>query len=67
MSTRKMQSISEPIPHPDLSAQDVEQTIRQRAYHLYLERGQVAGSAEDDWLKAEQEILGNLQSRPAAA
>lgn len=67
MKAQKMPSLSEPAHHLDPSAQDVEEQVRQRAYDLYLERGQAAGSAEDDWLKAEQEILGNVQSRTIAA
>jgi Tfp pilus assembly major pilin PilA len=27
-----------------------------RAYQLYLERGRVDGFADDDWLRAEQEL-----------
>lgn len=34
-----------------------QEQIRQRAYQLYLERGARPGSAFDDWMKAEQEIL----------
>jgi Protein of unknown function (DUF2934) len=34
-----------------------EQTIRQRAYELYLQRGMAHGHAVDDWLKAESEIV----------
>jgi hypothetical protein len=30
--------------------------IRQRAYELYLERGNGAGSETDDWLQAEAEL-----------
>ncbi len=37
-----------------LSAQD---RIRERAYELYERRGHQAGQDEQDWLRAEQEIL----------
>jgi len=30
--------------------------ITVRAYQLYLERGRVDGFADDDWLRAEQEL-----------
>jgi hypothetical protein len=31
--------------------------IRERAYQLYESRGREPGQAEQDWLRAEQEIL----------
>ena len=37
------------VPSPDL--------IRTRAYELYESRGRESGQAEQDWLRAEQEIL----------
>jgi len=36
---------------------NLEEEIRKRAYEIYLERGKVDGNAEDDWLRAEAEIL----------
>ena len=67
MNTRKTPASSNsthiPIPLPE----DHEQRIRQRAYELYLQRGHEEGHAEEDWLKAEQEILSNTKSQPAAA
>ncbi len=36
---------------------ELEQTIRSRAYELYEERGRQDGFAQDDWLKAEAEVL----------
>jgi hypothetical protein len=35
----------------------VEERVRQRAYELYVERGNESGSELDDWLQAEDEIL----------
>ena len=35
----------------------LEERIRQRAYELYVQRGNQYGSDLDDWLRAEQEIL----------
>jgi hypothetical protein len=35
-----------------------EEEIRRRAYDIYLERGEQAGSDLDDWLRAEQELQG---------
>lgn len=42
---------------------DVEDAIRQRAYELYEQRGPGSGTAEDDWLKAEAEIVAALLAR----
>jgi len=33
-----------------------EERIRQRAYELYVSRGNQSGSEVDDWLQAEEEI-----------
>ena len=35
----------------------LEQSIRQRAYELYVERGMVHGHALEDWLQAEAELV----------
>ena len=42
-----------------MSADDLplDERIRQRAYELYVERGNASGSETDDWLQAEEEIL----------
>lgn len=37
------------------SAAPLDVLIRQRAYELYLERGERPGSALEDWLRAEAE------------
>ena len=34
----------------------LEERIRQRAYELYVLRGNESGSELDDWLQAEEEI-----------
>jgi Protein of unknown function (DUF2934) len=33
-----------------------EERVRQRAHRLYLNRGDRPGSAEEDWLQAEEEV-----------
>ena len=38
--------------------QDLEQTIRERAYHLWVEGGRRDGAADAHWLAAQREILG---------
>jgi hypothetical protein len=37
--------------------QHLEQTIRERAYHLWLAAGQPDGDADSYWLSAQREIL----------
>ena len=45
--------------HPSVPARDRElDAIRQRAYEIFLQRGENAGSESDDWFAAEREILG---------
>ena len=39
----------------------LEERIRRRAYELYLDRGSQPGSALEDWLQAEEEILRHHQ------
>jgi uncharacterized protein YndB with AHSA1/START domain len=34
--------------------------IARRAYEIYLERGQIPGHAEEDWLEAERELSGGF-------
>lgn len=44
---------------PSENAAPLEPTqfeIAERAYYLYLERGGVAGSEFDDWIRAEREL-----------
>jgi hypothetical protein len=35
-----------------------EEAVRRRAYELSLKRGANDGSPEEDWIRAEEEILG---------
>ncbi len=42
----------------------IRQKIAVRAYELYEERGDAVGNALEDWLKAEDEILGQSLSMP---
>jgi hypothetical protein len=41
---------------------DLPSLIAKRAYALYSERGYRDGSALEDWLEAEREVLGRVQS-----
>jgi hypothetical protein len=55
-----------PIRPKPLDA-EVEEQIRQRAYQLYEERGRLDGNAIEDWLIAEEEVLGSRQAKAATA
>ena len=37
--------------------QDLDQAIRERAYHLWIESGRDDGKADAHWLAAQREIL----------
>jgi len=41
---------------------DLPSLIAKRAYELYCERGYREGSALDDWLDAEREVLSQIPS-----
>ena len=44
-------------PRPSTQSPSQEEKIRLRAYQLYEKRGGQNGSAQDDWLQAEAELL----------
>jgi hypothetical protein len=57
-----------PIPiRPKPPDAEGEEQIRQRAYQLYEERGRLDGHAMEDWLIAEEEVLGSRQAKAATA
>ena len=41
----------------EMVMQDLEQSIRERAYHLWMESGCPDGNAEAHWLAARREVL----------
>jgi hypothetical protein len=45
---------------------DLEEQVRERAYQLYQERGEVPGFEVEDWLQAEAEILDGQKPQKAA-
>ena len=47
--------------------QDSQELIRLRAYQLYEDRGREDGHADEDWLRAETEILSTGKENAAAA
>ena len=48
--------------HASQSSPIVEEKIRTRAYELYLQRGGVGGSPEQDWLRAKEEVCGQQRT-----
>jgi len=47
----------EPVASSRVSESDIQDEIARLAYSLWESRGGVGGSPEEDWLRAEQEIL----------
>jgi Protein of unknown function (DUF2934) len=45
---------------------DLEIQIRQRAYELYEQRGCTPGQENDDWFRAEREILARVNHQQTA-
>ncbi len=48
-----------------VSSVNLEEEIRRRAYELYELRGREDGFAEEDWARAEREVLGRRRPRSA--
>jgi hypothetical protein len=42
-----------------------EEEVRRRAYEIYEARGRQDGGAVEDWIRAEQELLGQNGRRTA--
>jgi hypothetical protein len=57
---RKTASPNSPTPI------DLEAQIRQRAYELYEERGGGSGHENEDWARAEREVLARYQHQQSA-
>ena len=43
---------------------DLEQTIREHAYHLWVADGRRDGNAEEHWLAAQHEVLASVLQSP---
>jgi hypothetical protein len=52
--------VQKPHPLPVSPGDDLHILIAKRAQELYSERGYRHGSALDDWLEAEREILSQI-------
>jgi hypothetical protein len=51
------------IVHHSQLPEHAAKIIRRRAYELYEKRGRQDGHAEEDWQRAEAEVLGTLLRR----
>jgi hypothetical protein len=60
MPSRRRSDLSPQRRHP------ITEAIANRAYELFLARGGEHGHALDDWLKAEQEVLEDINGGAAA-
>lgn len=47
--------------------QDLEQRIRERAYHLWMADGCRDGEAEQHWLTAERDVLAEFAATATSA
>ena len=52
-------AVKQPIPTPSITSEQ----IAQFAYSLWEARGHHGGSPEDDWFRAERELLELAQNR----
>ncbi len=41
-----------------MMATTIEDTVKQRAFELYINRGGIHGNDQEDWFLAEQEVRG---------
>ena len=57
-----LRQVSMDSPH----SESLQEEIRQRAHELYEERGREPGYAEQDWLRAEAEILARRRANEQA-
>jgi Protein of unknown function (DUF2934) len=48
------------------SSVDLAAQIRERAYQLYVERGSTPGHENEDWFRAEREILSRQNHQQTA-
>jgi outer membrane protein TolC len=53
-----MKLIPQEVPtEAPVTAAELEEKIKRRAYELYEQRGRIHGFDVDDWLQAENEVL----------
>lgn len=57
--------VANTLPQELKSAAEIDENIRRRAFELYEQRGRKDGSALDDWLQAQAELLQGKPNGPA--
>lgn len=59
MSKSKTKAVAAPAVKKPRAAKSkpTREEIALRAYHIYLERGRTQGNEQEDWIRAEQELL----------
>ena len=63
---RKKKSAGTPIVAPAITPQEWQQMVATAAYLRAEARGFAGGSAEQDWLDAEAELMAKLGGTPSA-
>ncbi len=48
-----------------MATKTIEDSVKQRAFELYISRGGIHGNDREDWFLAEQEVLGNTDNSKA--
>ena len=57
--TKTSSATTKPAPETAPKAAPTFEEIAKRSYEIYLERGGEHGHAEEDWARAEAELLGS--------
>lgn len=65
-SAKKPSVTTMPSPGNSHGFENMEEEVRRRAYELYEQRGRQDGMAEEDWLRAEAEVLGRSRGTRTA-
>ncbi len=62
---RKSALVVEPAGGGTKTNGELEAAIRARAYEIYEARGRTDGQAQEDWVRAEREVLLQMGKRSA--
>lgn len=63
-SLEKNQGYEVPADYPEIRAKlnISDEDVKKRAFEIYLERGELPGSPEVDWVRAEAELIREKSS-----
>ena len=62
MAAHAMQQTESPTYVPSTEPQPLHEQIASLAYALWQQRGCPEGSSEEDWFRAEQEVLARSEA-----